>query len=452
MSRSPGTVDVGQSFHAFLDLYHEVTYHIVPGPKSGCYFIPFLLLPIALLIPPHVLSHRQLRFSILPLIYACQIHSWYIVGVDVISVNLGLWSLVLLALRDPRKTHRRVLARTKPVTGEKNSEGDQVTLEVPYPKELKKRFSWVLTLLVSIRLTGWKIGEPSHDKTQPPRGMSRLAFLRIAVSSIVYSYLILDATSCYVRIDPYFHQSGVNVDDPYPSPSKDMPVLLVLLRLLPPRVLRSVVLAGQIYALVPGMFYLPVLPAIGLNYIGILPDDWSPHTWTRMFGDFSIIGERGLRGLWSSWWHGMNKQITSTPGRSLAKLFGIPSKSIWRYALITISAFFFSGVLHMGMIPPEPRSTVLSALQMRLRVGAFFWAQIPEFGVEEVVSKAIALWAPEAPHWRASKLVVLAWTAGWLCLTLPILTPPFREIGYWSYHAVPVSLLRRFAGKAWIMW
>lgn len=442
--------DIEHQWRILLHSYHELTYHIVPGPNSSCYFIPFILLPGALLIPPHVISQRQLCFSVLPLIYACQIHAWSSVGVDVISINLSLWSFVLLALRDPRRTHRRVWVSSTAV--KTPAGGEEQVVEEPYPLRLTKRVPWVLTLLVSLRLTGWRIGDASHDNTQPPRGMSRRRFLNIAIGTIAYSYLILDATSCYVRTDPYFSTSRMSVDAAYAAPTADMSVPLVLLRLLPPRLLRSSILAGQIFAMVTSMFYLPTLPAVCLNALGLLPDEWSPHTWPVFFGEFSAVGDRGLRGLWGSWWHGMNRQITATPGRAVAQALELPNKSIAAYALVTTSAFLFSGVIHMGMIPPEPESSVLSANEMRLCIAIFFWAQIPAFGVEMVVSKAIARFAPQVPQWRASKMLVLAWTAGWLCLTLPILTDPFREIGYWTYHAVPVSVLRGLAGKGGMTW
>lgn len=427
-------------YHTLLNHYQNLTSHIVPGPNSSTYFLPFLFLPLALLIPPHILTHTQLHLTILPLIYDCQIHAWSVGGIDVISINLTLWSFILLVLRDPRRTHVLVGVASKGV------------VEEPYPMEMRRRVAWVLTLLVSLRLTGWRIGEAAHDKTQPPRGMKRMEFLKIAVGTIACSYFILDATSCYVRSDPYFFRSGMSVDAAYPAPNADMPIALVLLRLLPPRLLRASILAGQIFAMVTSMFYLPALPAVGLNALGLLPEEWSPHTWPVFFGEFSAVGDRGLRGLWGSWWHGMNRQVTATPGRALAQALHIPTNSVVAYALLATSAFFFSGVIHMGMIPPEPESTVLSANEMRLCIAGFFWAQIPAFGVELVVSRAIARFAPQLPQWRVAKMAVLAWTAGWLCLTLPILTDPFREIGYWTYHAVPISLLQGLAGNGWIAW
>lgn len=443
-----------KSLAEVAEFYEHLTHHIVPGPNSYSYFVPFLLLPLALLTPPSVLSRSQLAFLFLPAIFACQIHSWYAAGIDVISVDLALWSFVLLVCRDPRKTHRRIWISTPSDSGENRPSEtvEDIVVEEAYPEKLAERIPWVFTLLVSLRLTGWKIGDPSHDKTQPPARLSRSAFLRHAVKTVVQSYLILDAAAFYAWTDPYFTTSGMEVDQPFPPPNAQMATWLVTLRLLPPRFLRSCVLAGQTYAMVTGMFYVPLIPMVGLNAVGILPYEWSPHTWPLPFGRFSAIPERGLRGLWGDWWHGVNRQFTAPPGRSLAQALGIPTKSITGFALLMISAFFFSGVMHMGLIPPEPETSLLSARWMRLHIAGFFWAQIPAFGLELAVSKLVARFIPQALDWSVTRALVIAWTAAWLCLTLPLLAVPFRELGYWHYHPLPVSLLQGLSGKGLWTW
>ncbi|KAM0801832.1 hypothetical protein BDR22DRAFT_169395 [Usnea florida] len=424
--------------------YAHLTKHIVPGPHTSSYFLPFALLPIALLIPPSVLSHRQLALVFLPLICACELHAWLAAGVDVISLDLVLWSFVLLVCRDPRARYRRVWRC-------REGEGKGGVVEEGYPDGLGRRVRWVLTLLVSLRLTGWRIGDPSHDRTQPPPLMSRRAFLRRSVYVAVQCYLILDVAAFYTRTDPYFHVSGVGIDDPFP-PSAEMPSWLVVLRLLPPRFVRASVIAGQAYGMVAGGFHIPLIPAVGLNALGVVPYEWSPHTWPLPFGSFSAIPERGLRGLWGQWWHGVNRQFTAPPGRSLAQALSIPTNSIAGYALLTTSAFFFSGVMHMGLIPPEPQSSFLSAQWMRLYIAAFFWAQIPAFGFEVAVSKLVARFLPQALDWSMTRAIVIAWTAAWLCLTLPLLAIPFRELGYWHSYSVPVSLVRGLLGRGWWTW
>ena len=436
-----------------VQFYDHLTRHIIPGPRSISYFIPFLLLPVALLIPPSLMSHRQLYLVFLPLIYACQIHAWLqIGGVEVISLTVTLWSFVLLVLSDPRRTHRRIRLTARSSRGGDSENGRDGFVEEGYPESLAKRIPWVLTLLVSIRLAGWKIGDPSHDKTQPAPRRNRIAYSKHAFSIIAQAFVILDAASCYVLTDPFFVTPGMSVDEPCPAPSKDLPTLLNILRILPPRILRGTVLAGQVYAMVTSMFYLPTIPVVALSAIGVVPDEWSPHTWPLLFGSFSAVGERGLRGLWGSWWHQVNRTITSAPGRELAKAMGIPTTSTLGYSFLTFSAFFLSGVMHMGMIPPEPASSLMSANMMRLYLGAFFWVQIPAFQIELVVSNLVSTSIPSVLRFPTTRIIVLFWVAGWLSLTLPLLSVPFRELGYWRYFPLPISLFRVLAGKGWLMW
>ena len=446
-------LDETSQWSDLVQFYDYLTRHIVPGPRSISYFIPFLLLPVALLIPPTVMSHRQIYLAFLPLIYACQVHAWLqIGGLEVISLTLTLWSFVLLVLRDPRRTHQRIRLIAQPGTGKDSEKWRHAFVEEGYPESLATRIPWVLTLLVSIRLAGWKIGDPSHDKTQLAPRLTRVAFSKHAFLIIAQAFAILDVASCYVLTDPYFVTPRMRVDEPFPPSSKDLPILLNALRLLPPRLLRSTAIAGQAYSMVTSMFYLPTIPVVGLNAIGILPDEWSPHTWPVFFGNFSAVGERGLRGLWGSWWHQFNRQITSNPGRELAHVMGIPTTSTLGYSLLTVSAFFLSGAIHMGMIPPEPASSLMSANMMRLYLAAFFWAQIPAFQVELVVSKLVATSVPSVLRSPTTRIFVLLWVAGWLSLTLPLLSVPFREIGYWHYFPLPVSLFRGLAGKGWVTW
>lgn len=446
-------LDETSQWSDLIQFYDHLTRHIVPGPRSSSYFIPFLLLPVALLIPPSVVSHRQLYLVFLPLIYACQVHAWLqIGGLEVISLTLTLWSFVLLVLRDPRRTHRRIRLTAQPGTGKDSEQWRNAFVEEGYPESLAKRIPWVLTLLVSIRLAGWKIGDPSHDNTQPAPRLTRVAFSKHAFLIIAQAFAILDVASCYVLTDPYFVTPAMRVDEPFPPPSRDLPTLFNALRLLPPRLLRSTAIAGQVYAMVTSMFYLPTIPVVGLNAIGMLPDEWSPHTWPVFFGSFSAVGERGLRGLWGSWWHHFNRQITSSPGRELAHVMSIPTTSTPGYSLLTVSAFFLSGVIHMGMIPPEPASSLMSVNTMRLYLAAFFWAQIPAFQIELVVSRLVATSVPSVPRFPTTRIFVLLWVAGWLSLTLPLLSVPFREIGYWRYFPLPISLFRGLAGNGWLTW
>ena len=452
-------IELASTWSSLCTFYNHLTLHIIPGPRSLSYFIFILLLPCALLIPPTVLSHRQLGFTFLPLIVACEIHAWQASGVlDVISTTVLQWSLVLLICYDPRRDFKRVWwEETKvPNGGQETQKTSLVVREKAYPKNFSERIPWVLTLLVSIRLVGWRTGDSFHDKRQPtPRGVTKIAFLRHALGISVLNYILVDISAYYARTDPYFTTSETKVDAPFSNMTTAPGVagiIFDLIRQLPPRLVRSSILAAHIYGLVAGGFYPATFPVLGLNALGIVPDEWSPHTWPMFFGSFSAVQARGLRGLWGSWWHQMNRQIDATPGRVLADNMGVGKGSLSRKMIVTVVAFGFSGWMHMGMIPPKPLVTKVTPQEMRSNVAAFFWVQPVGFAVEVVVTMALDKIAPKAKHWPVSSLVVLVWVSAWLCLTLPLLTVPFRELGYWTVYPIPFSIVSRLAGDGYWTW
>lgn len=430
-----------------LQVYDHIITHVVPGPNNISYFIAFFLLPTALLIPPSILSHRQLCFLFLPLIYALQVRAFSQMGsIDVLGVNLALWSYSLLAFRDPRGTFRRVRMKSKSsMTESADAKGSQVWEEA-YPSDLRSRIPWVLTLMVSFRLTNWKIGESSHDHAQPGKGLTRREFLRVVSISMLQDYLLLDLSAAYVQTDPYFFQP-IGIDTPFP-PSMPESAAFAPLKLLPPRLVRASTMAAQIYAAVNLMFMLPALLGVAL---GILSDEWSPHTWPSFFGSFSAVSTKGIRGLWGTWWHQTSRQVTSTPGRGLNDLLGISTSSTMGFAALVTSAFFFSGITHIGLIPPQPPAPNVSVNKMRFHMGALFWVQIAGFGIELMATSLLRKYISRLPSW-VSRSFALSWTATWLCMTLPLLALPFRGMGYWELYPVPFSPVQGLLGKGWFTW
>lgn len=428
--------------------YLDLVTHVVAGPKSVSYFIPFILLPTALCIPPPLLSKWQLASFFLPLIVAFQLHAWSrMEGLDVISVNLIQWSFVLLVCYDPRLTFNRL--RSPPRSRGKESQTER--FEEPYPVRLRDRIPWVLTLLVSLRLSNWKVGELSHDRKQPVKPMTRAKFCRYAILLAVQSFLILDLTSTWVRHDPYFHTPGMGMDDAWQSPMVEKSTYLSIFSNLPPRIPRTAVLAGQAYACITQGGSLPVIPVIGLNAIGLWPDEWSPHTWPIFFGSFSAVPETGLRGLWGTWWHQTNRYL-SIPGRSLAQAIGISTRSTLGYILQVVSAFSLSGIMHMGLIPPRPRGTAMTAMAMRFSVASFFWAQILGIGIELGATTLIQKTFGRSSLPTTRKLCTLLWVILWFSYALPLLADPARELGYWTRSVLPVSIINRLSGGGWWVW
>lgn len=116
---------------------------------------------------------------------------------------------------------------------------------------------------------------------------------------------------------------------------------------------------------------------------------------------------------------------------------------------MVVSGFGFSGVMHMGMIPPEPSGTGMGAGEMRLWIAGFFWVQVLGIGVETVVEKVV-----ERRWWKGGGGNVgrFLWVAGWLMCTVPMLAMPFRELRYWKYSPLPVSLIEYLGGHGWWNW
>ncbi|KAI9846347.1 MAG: hypothetical protein M1837_004200 [Sclerophora amabilis] len=458
-------------------IYHHLITHVVPGPASPTYFLPFFILPAALLIPPSRFSHLQLCSLFLPLIYGCQIYYLLCHGTfDTLFGDLALRSFALLADSDPRSTFRRIRFHNssqrrgsyqngsgvtprsvhQDSTKETASSGGPVQYwEEPYPAKLADRVGWVFSLVLSLRFTHWKTGNPSHDKTQPPTTLGRSHWTRHAIATIVQSYLIMDVASYFVQFDPYFITSNIHLDSPIqPLSDKSTPNAVHALQTwIPPRLFRLSLLGAQVYSAVTLMFFLPTLPALGLNALHLISDEWSPHTWPVFWGPLATVSERGVRGLWGGWWHQIMRNLTTSPARSLERLLNVRHSSLLDYTFLTVSAFFFSGILHMGLVPPEPIHSTLSPNTLRLSLAAFFWAQIPAFAIETAVSK---LWPSRVSRGETLrplvKVVLVIWTITWLYLTLPLLAVPFKELGYWKVYPVPVSLLGGLTGNGWVPW
>lgn len=444
-------------FGSVQESYSQLVTHTIAGPKSVSYFVPFLLLPTALCIPPSVLSRWQLASLFLPLIVAFQMRAWSMMeGLDVISVNLTQWSIVLLVCHDPRSRFKRLRPQPKTLVAQEHttrSRGGEQALhkEEPYPDEMSRRISWVMTLLVSLRLSNWKIGEASHDRKQPVKPMTRLAFFKYGLFLATQSFIILDLTSTWARQDPYFHKSGIDIDDDLQDVVGKPAIYSFLSQHLPPRIPRTAVLAGQAYACITQGGSLSVLPVVALNAVGLWPDEWSPHTWPIFFGRFSAVSEKGLRGLWGTWWHQTNRYL-SIPGRALAQAVGISTRSTLGFMLQVVSAFFLSGIMHMGLIPPRPRGTSMMAMEMRFYIASFFWLQILGIGMELCAANLARRISLGRIISSIGRYCTLLWVMIWLSYTLPLLAIPFREIGYWTYPVLPVSVISRLGGGDWWVW
>ncbi len=453
--------------------YHYLTHHIVPGPQNLSYFVPLLLLPIALLIPRTVLSRWQSIAVFLPIMLLSTIHAWSRMrSVDVISVDVLLQALMLLALKDPWHEFKLVehgdLAVATTPSGSDKTDIDKGTTtdeqtplaksddahtrprEQRYPNILSERLPWVLKLLVSLRLNNWKIGRRGHDESQPPARCfkTRRAFVTQSLISCLRGFLLLDLTRAYISCDPYFTDLELSISSPLP---------FSWLNWLPSQILRSMIIGAQAWALVSQMFYLPCLLPVGLNALGILPDEWSPHTWVPYFGPAKHIFLSGVRGFWGQYWHQTMRFLTSEPGYAIANGLKMKSGGLSRYAIITIVAFGLSGTIHSGLVPPELLHATVSVDSIRLCVAGFFWVQPLAMMVEVMITRTLRWSSASQFRRRGSQPIFIGiinaiWLVAWFSTCLPLLGEAGRQLGYWTVWPLPVSLWKGIRGEGWVVW
>ena len=456
--------------------YTHLVRHIVPGPQSVTWFIPLLVLPIALLTPRTVLSRWQSIALFMPIITLSVVHAWMAMGtVDVITSNALLWSFLLLVVRDPWRHFRWVEATvsnqpssdeaasassdearsdeteepvtdgTQPLLPSKATTANNVR-EIRYPTDIRQRLPWVGLLLISIRLFGWRIGFPSHDRRQPAppdfRGPGH--FLLVSIPASIIAYLTLDLTHAYISGDGYF-------TDPTLSSG------FALQNDLPLALLRTGILGAQLLSFMGFMFFFPASLAVLVNLTGLLPDFWSPHTWPTYLGPPSAIVHYGVRGWWGRFWHQTMRWTVSGPGIALSDAIGLRDRSVARFVLVNVVAFFLSGFIHMGLVPPEPQWATIDGNAIRVCTLGFFWSQAVGILLESLAAWLIVrltgarAWQGGLGWWiRAT--VTLVWVYLWFTLSSTLLFEAGRQLGWWRVWPVPVSFWQGLRGEGWLTW
>ncbi|KAI8942794.1 hypothetical protein NX059_000837 [Plenodomus lindquistii] len=437
------------SFDELKEFYFELITTIVPGPASWSYFIPLLVLPLGLLIPPSILSHRQLCAIVLPISIVSTLHAWTVLGGnDVISTDCLYMTLFLYFFKDPRRNFRRVIRSDTTEnsenpdapqsrgskSNEKNAVSDSIALET-YPENFTGRLTWAAMLPQSRPLHDWIIGEPGHDRRalQSFRHPTRSRFTIDILSRLVPVLALFLPLSKQLAVhDPYFSDPTWSISSPYEINHHVEGKIATLLKTsIPAFILRPLTIAMYTYSLLLCLFLPPMLLALLLNAIHFLPDAWSPHTFRPHFGPISVVSRYGVRGFWGRWWHQQMRHIVSEPGRWAAGRLGLGDNG-WqkrvKYMLVCLSAFVLSGITHSGMVPARPRFAVVGTGVLRLHLAAFFWVQPVGVAVELFLLEPVLSRLPESM--REGLRVV--WTMGFLCASCVFLVMPFGQLGYWK--------------------
>lgn len=438
------------SLDELKDSYLKLITTVVPGPASWSYFIPLLLLPLGLLIPPSTLSHRQLCAIVLPTSIAATLHAWSAIGGnDVISTDCLYMTLFLYFFKDPRRSFRHAVRLScndsrdlNKLQANGNNENAKIntkpfTLEA-YPITFKGRLTWAMTLPQSRPLHDWIIGNPGHDRRvlRPVQHPNRSAFTMDVLSRLLpVVFVFLPLSRQLASNDPYFSVRAWSSLDPIKSVSSDDGKIAGLFRAsMPLSMLRPLIMAMYAYSLLLMLFLPPMLIPVFLNTICLLPDEWSPHTWRPHFGPLSAITDHGIRGFWGQWWHQQMRHIVSEPGRWLAAKLRLADNG-WqktvKYMLICASAFTLSGITHSGMVPPRPKFATVGVKALRLSLASFFWIQPVGIAVELFVLEPALRTLPSSVRVLRG-LLRFVWTVFFMCSACTLLVVPFDQLGYWD--------------------
>lgn len=132
--------------------------------------------------------------------------------------------------------------------------------------------------------------------------------------------------------------------------------------------------------------------------------------------------------------------VASSPGRAAAKYLQL--KSMSEKILVVFSTFLFSGIIHMGIVPPA----ATSAGSLRLHVAGFFWMQPLGFAIEVLmhklgtrVFKVLHVNLEAGLKKPVLRVINISWVLIWLYLTLPILQEPYKRLSWWRMQ--PPSVL-----------
>src|SRR6266536_1854008 len=222
-----------------------------------------------------------------------------------------------------------------------------------YPDNIWERFPWVADLLMNFRGPGWnwaipplpalppsiktKLGEPVDAASKSDVSSvglrhfnTREEVIRYRIPQFVVGLLLLDVLKTAMMKDPYFI-FGPNTYALPPHLKNFSPSTLQFYRhaLSSLSIITSL---DMVFILAPLGFSLIFGPEI----LGLRAESWYyPTTW----GSFSNILDKGLNGLWGSWWHQTFRFAFSAPSNYLIANGHLKARSPAARILALVFAF-----------------------------------------------------------------------------------------------------------------
>lgn len=265
------------------------------------------------------------------------------------------------------------------------------------------------------------------------------AYLYGNLKTFATTYVLLDAMSTYMSMDPFF----VVGPSTLPPPSLLRPIPTALLNFG-----RSVLFLISVYQVVLlVMSYLDILQYfIGGYFYPARREAWQHPS---IFGSFSSIFDRGLAGFWGGWWHQTFRVPFTAPVAWMVVNGYLPAGSETTKVLGVLSAFLNSGLLHAcGSYTTVPPTKLY-------RAPLFFTLCALGIFVQQALCRRLAPVLSRVPR-PLRRYGNFMFVLVWLWATCWPLAYDFGTAGLWLFEPVPVSIFRGLGlgaeGESWWRW
>ena len=268
---------------------------------------------------------------------------------------------------------------------------------------------------------------PLRSRTYPTRSALILANLR----SFIINLVALDILKYLVLQDPYYW----GIPDPGPSPFQL------------PKNFRIVLSVASTYCFLWSFFLLSPLVYCGLAGERYLGDHAWPWLYPPFNGSPTLIGRKGLEGVWGGWWHQVFRYGFEQAGEFVGRSLGWEKRTVKGSVLRVAVAFICSGYLHA--------CSSYTTLPETKPINPFLFFALQPAGI--IFQRAVAGWMrriglrdkiPSIIRQTCNFLFVIAWFR----LTGPLIADDFAKSAVWLDEPMPISVVRGLRGEGWWVW